>query len=124
MIKKIIIDTNALIAITEFKLDLFTAIAQCVDFPYKLCVLQGTIDELNAIIKQERQRFRQAAKLALTLIKAKDVLVLPDEGYVDDLLQRYSQQGYLVLTQDAVLKRRLTKPYLTIRQKKKVMLVE
>jgi rRNA-processing protein FCF1 len=119
---KIIIDTNALMAISLFKLDLFTALQDC-DFKYSLHVLSGTISELQQIRKQQRQKYTRAASLALTLLKAKTVKVLESQGNVDDLLVLYSTQGYLILTQDMALKRRLTKPYLTIRQKKRIMLV-
>lgn len=129
--KKIIIDTNALMAISEMGLDLFTAIEEACDFKYKIFVLEGTVKELEKIVREQKGRFKQGAKLALTLIKKKresgklKVMKDPDDSkYVDDNLVVLSKDGYLVLTQDIVLKRKLTKPYLTIRQKKKVMVVE
>jgi len=122
--KKIIIDTNALMAIGELKIDLFTAIDSVCHFTYKLSVLQGSINELKRIIKDQRGKFKRSATLALSLLKAKKVDVLSSEGDVDDILAVLSHQGVLVLTQDRQLKRRLMKPYLTIRQKKKIVMIE
>jgi rRNA-processing protein FCF1 len=122
--KKIILDTNALMAIDEFKIDLFSEINNFCDFKYKLYVLQGSIDELNKIISDQRGKYQRAAKLALGLIKAKKVEVLSSSGDVDDLLVNYSKKEDLVLTQDIELKKRLQKPYLIIRQKKYVRMVK
>ena len=122
--KKIIIDTNALIAVSEFKIDIFTEIEKCCNFKYQLFVLEGTITELERIRVEQKGKFKRAAQLAIKLIEAKNVSVLPGEDNVDDWLVIYSKKGQLVLTQDIELKKRLSKPYLTIRQKKKIILVK
>ncbi len=119
--KQIIIDTNAWMAIVEFKLDIFTALERDCDFPYKIAVLQGTIDELRKIVSEQRAKFRQAALLVLGIIKVKKVLEIPSVGNVDDALVEFSRKGNLVLTLDSDLKKRLHKPYLTIRQKKMII---
>ncbi|MBS3116714.1 hypothetical protein J4421_03905 [Candidatus Woesearchaeota archaeon] len=121
--KQILLDTNALLAIHELKIDLFTEIEKCCNFHYYLAVLQGTIDELEKIKAEQRGNYKQAAKLALSLLKTKKILVIPEKGKVDDLLVKHSQQGDLIVTQDRELKKKLKKPYLTIRQKKKVVIV-
>ncbi|MEK6809788.1 MAG: PIN domain-containing protein [Nanoarchaeota archaeon] len=123
-IKQVIIDTNVWMAITEFKLDIFTALERDCDFQYKIAVLQGTIEELRKIVTEQRSKFRQAALLAIGIIETKKINTLPELGDVDDILVEHSKEGDLVLTQDAALKKRLKRPYLTIRQKKKVILVE
>ena len=122
--KNIIIDTNALMAIGELNIDLFTEIDSICYFKYKLFVLQGSIDELQKIMKDQREKFKRSAAMALSLLKAKKIEVFHSEGNVDDVLAVLSHQGILVLTQDRKLKRRLMKPYLTIRQKKKVVMIE
>jgi len=121
--KKIIIDTNVWMAISEFKLDLFTELNNYCDFKYKLFVLEATIAELEKIRREQRGKFKRAAALALSLIKAKKMDIIPGEGNVDDLLTAFSKQGCLVLTQDFGLKNRLAKPYLTIRQKKRIIII-
>ena len=122
--KKIIIDTNILMAISELSLDVFTAIDDFCDFTYSLQVLEGTITELEKIKEEQRGKFKMAASLALQLLKAKNVKTIPSIGHVDDILVEYSTKGYLIITQDVLLKKRLHKPYLTIRQKKMVVMVD
>ena len=121
--KQVIIDTNAWMAITEFKLDILAALERDCDFQYKIAVLQGTIEELRKIVTEQRSKFRQAALLALGIIETKKINTLPELGDVDDILVEHSKKGDLVLTQDTALKKRLKRPYLTIRQKKKILLV-
>lgn len=121
--KKIILDTNALMAITEFKLDVFSELEKVCDFRFKIYVLSGVVEELEKIKTQQRGKYKRAAKLALSLLKAKKIPAIIERGKVDDLLVRHSRKGHLILTQDIQLKRRLKKPYLTIRQKKKIVIV-
>ncbi len=121
--KRIIIDTNAWMAIADFRIDLFAELEKACDFHYEICALQATIEELHKIISEQRARYRQAALLAIGIIEAKKVKVIPKLGNADDLLVEHSKKGDLILTQDAALKKRLKKPYLTIRQKKKIMMV-
>ena len=122
--KRILIDTNAMMGIAEYKIDIFRELERICDFNYEICVLEGTIRELERIMKEQRLRFKLTAKLAIALLKAKKVKILLSEGFVDDLLVAYSQQGEVVLTQDMALKKRLKRPYLTIRGKKYVVRVE
>ncbi len=121
-IKRIIIDTNALMAIADFKINLFEEIERICDFPYKTYVLDGTIVELKKIREEQRQKFKEQARLALAIIKAMKIPILLSTGKVDDQLVGHSKND-LVLTQDKELKRRLHKPYLTIRQKKKIVFI-
>src|SRR3989344_7049607 len=121
--KQVIIDTNAWMAITEFKLDILAALERDCDFQYKIAVLQGTIEELRKIVTEQRSKFRQAALLAIGIIETKKINTLPELGDVDDILVEHSKKGDLVLTQDAALKKRLKRPYLTIRQKKRIIMV-
>jgi rRNA-processing protein FCF1 len=121
--KRIILDTNALMAISEFKLKLFDELEVICDFNYEVCILEGTVKELNKIQEEQRMKYKRAAKLALGIIKVLKIKQIPSEGHVDDALVEHSKKGDLVLTQDIGLKRRLSKPYLTIRQKKKISIV-
>ena len=121
--KKIIVDTNAWLGIAEFKIDLFSELERMCDFRYTICVLEGTLKELDKVIAEQRLKFRQVAKLAKQLIAVKNVLVLEGSGYVDDVLVKHSKERDLVLTQDIELKKRLQRPYLTIRQKKTIIIV-
>src|SRR3989338_11308467 len=139
--KTIILDTNALMAIAEWKIDLFSEIEKCCSELFCISVLEGTLRELEKIGQEQRGRYKLAAKLALSLVRLKKIKIILNETIqkdiqskgkksvsgdnpsVDDLLVEHSQQGDWVLTQDAALKKRLQKPYLTIRQKKKVVMI-
>ncbi len=121
--KKVILDTNAVMDMVDFRIDIFAELHRILDIPYQVCVIEGTMKELEKIIAEQRMRFSQAAKMGLAVLKSKNVKILSAPGNVDDALAAYSAQGALVLTQDRELKRRLAKPYLTIRQKKVVVMV-
>jgi uncharacterized protein len=124
MKKTIIIDTNALLAISEFKLDLFEELKESLDFNFTLNIISPTLDELEKIKLEQRGKYKLAASIALQLINTKNINIIKKEGYVDDLLVELSKENNLILTQDIALKKRLQKPYLTIRQKKKIILVK
>lgn len=120
--KLILLDTNALMAIAQMRIDLFAELERACDFPYHVAVLEGTLTELQGISLQGGKE-KSAASLALQLLKAKKVEVMPSKGKVDDELVAHSLQGILVLTQDRELQQRLTKPFLMIKQRKKVVVV-
>ncbi len=123
--KHVFLDTNALMAIAELKIDVFSALERLLDVPYQLCVLSGTLEELGKIQKEQRQKYALAAKLALSLLRVKKVSVINQQGYVDALLVQHSRRGDLILTQDKDLKKELSKPYLTLQTgKKKVVMVK
>ena len=121
--KLVILDTNALINSMQWKIDIFSELERVCDFAYQVAVVQGTLTELRKIQMEQRGKFRDAAKLALLLLKKKKVKVFPEEGYVDTLLVQHSQRGDIILTQDKELKKKLLKPYFTLRQKKYVVKV-
>ncbi|MEK6938511.1 MAG: PIN domain-containing protein [Nanoarchaeota archaeon] len=123
-VKTVLIDTNAWMAIGELKIDLFSELEKCCDFPVQIATLEGTLRELQKIQEEQRGKFKRFAKLALDLIKAKKVEVFPHStGNVDELLVDYSHGGFLVLTSDAALKKKLQRPYLTIRQGKMIVMI-
>jgi rRNA-processing protein FCF1 len=127
--KKIFVDTNVWMAISGMKLDIFSELEKGVDFPFKIVVLSGVVKELEKIENEQRGKEKKGAKLALQIIKnkisQKEIKVSESLRLkVDDELTELSKNGELVLTQDVLLKKRLSKPYLTIRQKKKVMMIK
>ena len=118
--KKIILDTNFLLIPAQFRVDIFSEIKRIADFPYQLCILDKTIDELKTIQKNQKGKNKTAAKLALQLIKKKKIkqIKTTQNLLVDDLLVQFSKKGAVIATQDLGLKRRLKKPYIILRQKK------
>ncbi len=125
--KTIILDTNTLMAISQFKIDLFSEASKVCDFKFEIKILDRTIDELNKIIKEQKGKHKLSAKLALDIIEKKNIRKIKTEkGNVDDLLVEFSKKGAIILTQDRELKKRIKEvggQLMTIRQKKKLILV-
>lgn len=122
--KRIIIDTNALMSMKQFNIDLTEALKECCDFSFTINVLEGSIKELQNIQQQQQGKNKEAANLALQIIKAKDINIINHPpAPVDDILTELSKKSDLILTQDRELKKRLQKPYLSIRQRKKIIII-
>lgn len=119
--KTVLIDTSALLHAVRNKLDLFTELPKAYNFPFRVMVAAGTMGELKKLAVRGKEK--RAALLALALLQAKKIPLIPGKGNVDNLLVEHSQKGAVVITQDGGLKKRLTKPYLTIRQKKRIIIV-
>ncbi len=123
--KKIVLDTNILMAVAQFKFDLFGALESGLNDKYAMFVLDKTIIELEKLINQARLSQQKAAKLALSLIASQKIGIIPTESNqktVDDEL--CDLKGYSVVTQDKELKRRLKErgiEVLTMRQKKTII---
>jgi rRNA-processing protein FCF1 len=80
------------------------------------------IEELEKLA-EKRGKDGTAARIALQLIKKRDVGILEADERADDALILYGKRGYAVATQDTKLKRKLKKgnvKLIYIRQKKYV----
>ena len=119
IMKKIILDTNFLMAVGQFRFDMFSELRRVCDFKYSIYVLDKTVDELNKIIKEQKGKNKESAKLALKLIKLKKIKkIKTGEGQVDDILL---QQDAVIATQDKILVKRLKgnrKKVVQLRQKR------
>ncbi|MFH0752682.1 MAG: PIN domain-containing protein [archaeon] len=123
--KKIVLDTNILIAISQFKIDPFAALEEQMYDKYTIFVLDKVIAELEKLINKGRLSEKKAAKLALELIKHKklEIIITPKNDLTadDELLKL---KGYTILTQDKELKKQLKEKgteVLTMRQKKRII---
>lgn len=123
--KKIILDTNFLLIPAQFNVDIFDEIDRIMLEKYELFVFDKTIDELNKIIadKKQKLRDRKAAKLGLQLLRSKNVKIIKTKKdlLVDDLIA--GLKGYIVATQDIGLKKRLKGQIITLRAKKQLILI-
>jgi hypothetical protein len=121
--KKIILDTNFLLIPIQSKVDIFAEIDKICMFKYELCIVDKTIDELNNIIEKQRGKYKQAAELALKLIKSKHLKILAthQDTDVDTILASFSEKGYIVATQDKELKNRV-KAKIILKQRKYLVL--
>ena len=124
--KKIILDTNFLLIPVQFKIDIFSEIERICLFKYKIYIIDKTIDELKKIIETQNMKSREAAKVALALVKQKKIDVIKTgEGRVDDLIADLMDKEHILATQDAELRKRALDKgakVILLRSKKHLML--
>lgn len=125
--KKIILDTNFLLIPYQFKIDIFTEIERICDFPFTLCIIDKTADELMKIIanKEAKGSDKLAAKLAVMLLAAKKIPKISTfaRKSVDDLLvEQSAKPNVIIATQDKELKGRLKCPVITMRGKEHLVI--
>ncbi|MFH1229142.1 MAG: hypothetical protein V1678_01820 [Candidatus Aenigmatarchaeota archaeon] len=115
---KIILDTNFLVDCVRFKIDMLKELAG-----NELYTVESVIPELWKIAMR-KTKDASAAKISIKL--ADDLEILPSkERETDDSMLAYSKDGYVIATQDSVLKGRIKDAggkFVYIRQKKYVSL--
>lgn len=122
--KKIILDTDFLIHCAKFKIDYTAELTRILDFKFEPIIIDKTIDELDGVIERSRGKEKDAAKLAKTVLKHKNIeqVKTKKDRIVDVLiLNIVNKDDYVVATMDAELKRELKEkgvPVVVIRQKK------
>lgn len=101
---EVIIDTNALVYAAEKKIDIFSNLKFEGHVPI---ILECVIEELKSLsASSKRASDRDAAKLALQLIKVKPISV--EEGKPDEIIANYAKAHKTsVLTNDRALKTKL-----------------
>ncbi len=124
--KKILLDTNFIMIPAQFNVDIYSEIDRICLEPYELYVLDKSIVELKNIIKGQKGRSREAAKLALAILRAKKpkVLKITSKHHVDRII--LDLEGYTVATQDTALKKALkakSVEIITLRQKKHLVML-
>ncbi len=114
--RTIILDTNFLVYCATFKLDFFREFERICHFPYRLAVLDLTINELAKI----HPRDLKLIKLYITKIE----ILTSEQASVDLELIARSERGAIIATHDLALKKKLHLPIVTIRQKQYLILQE
>ena len=126
--KKILLDTNFLMICAQFKVDIFAEIERICNFNYDIYILDKSIDELYNIIEKQKGKHKEAAKIALQLLKIKKIKIIKTgSGKTDDIIVECAyKKNYLVATQDKDLKRKLINQSTTViilKQKKMLAIV-
>ena len=127
--KKIILDTNFLMLLGQFKIDIFSELERICHFSYEIFILDRTLEEMDGIIRKQKGNQRDAAKLSLSIIRKKGVKVMDTEGsaYADSaLLGAAEDKNTIIATQDAELKKKLQEKgsqVIILRQKKHLVLM-
>ena len=105
--KKIILDTNFLTIPYQFNIDIFEEIDRVIAGDYELTTLDCVVEELKKLEKS-RGKEATAAKVALTLIKEKNVKIInTGEKNVDIKIYRMADKNTIVATNDRNLRQRL-----------------
>ena len=126
--KKILLDTNFLLIPAQFRVDIFSEIERICNFNYKLHILDRTTEELDNIIEKQRGKSKDAAKLALKLIKSKKINIIKtkEKSATDTLIIKTAgKKEFIVATQDKFLKKQLKSEniaLIVLRQKKRLLL--
>ncbi len=125
--KNIIIDTNFLVSAIRFKIDILSELQRICDFKYTVCIVEGTIDELEKLAETGKPKDKIAARISLELIRNKKINIIKTSPKnkrvknVDILILNWIKEGnFIVATQDKELKREIRKkgdPIIVLRQK-------
>ncbi len=116
----IIMDTNFILIPFMFHVDIFSELQRICDFPYKICLLDRSFEELKRIATKEKKFI----KPALALIEKEGSEIIKTEGRksVDLLLVEVAKEKKaIVATQDQQLRKNLKRekiPFIYMRQKK------
>lgn len=127
--KKIIFDTNFLLIPVQFKVDVFSEVDRICNFNYQLCILDKSINELENIVKSQKGKSKRAAKIALQLIKTKNIKIIStkniEKNADDSIVEIANKTEHIVATLDKELKKRLKQKgisLISLRQKKYLIL--
>ncbi len=126
--KQIVLDTNFIVHALKENIDFIAEIAKIADFQHEICVLKGTIKELEKLIKEGKLQDRSAAKLGLDIIKRKGLKTIKTEGNkdVDALLLELEPENAIIATHDRALEEKLKEKgfsIIKVRQKKYLHMV-
>jgi len=109
-------------------IDIFTQIEELLDTKPEYYVIGPVVKELKKIISHGGVKERKAAKLALELVKKKcrviEVSLSPNKSADDLLLEIALREGFIVATNDRVLRRRLREagvPEIYFREEKQLL---
>ncbi len=126
----VVIDTNFLLYIAKYKIDLVSELDRLCNFAYKITVPEQVINELIKLgsSTKSKGKDREAALLALQQVKNFEIHKVPAKN-ADEAVLKLSQekQGNILATMDKELRKRFKKDkrgkLLLIRQKKYLTLV-
>ncbi len=134
--KKVLLDTNFLLIPEQFRVDIFSELDRILG-KCELFTLDENVRELEKLLKEGSSSERKSAKIALALVKKKNVSAINTEKTkkflnsikkpldVDSLIVEFAKKGFIIATQDIELKRRLKNkaPMIILRKKKYLSMI-
>ncbi len=112
---KIILDTNFLMVPNQFGVDIYDYLKD-----YELYTISSCVEELKKLAKK-KGKDAKAAKVALKLMKEKNVRIIKTKGKADKAILDRAADGFSVATNDVELIKALKKQHIKVirlRQKK------
>ncbi|MFH0710948.1 MAG: DNA-binding protein [Candidatus Aenigmatarchaeota archaeon] len=103
---RIVYDTNFLMSIIKFRIDLFKELDLILDKPYENIIFDSVVTELRNLAKG-KTKSSDEARICLTFIKTKFHVIKALEGKVDDVIFSMSDEDSAVATNDIELRKRL-----------------
>lgn len=104
--KKIILDTNFLMILGQFKIDIISEIDSLLDEPHEIFITPSVRKELERLAERKSKDGGNAV-LALRLIENKKIKMMDVRGSVDDSLVKAADKDWIVGTNDIELRKRL-----------------
>ena len=129
--EKVLLDTNFCMIPAQFGVDIYAEIKRLLPLA-KIYTLDMNIKELEDLMANGSFKERRAAKIALQLIRQKDVEIIKTKSFLntaknpkdaDEALAEFAKEGYIIATQDRELKRKINGPLIVMRKKKFLMIV-
>ena len=123
--KTIILDTSFILNAIAAKIDFIRELERICLFPYRIAIIDKTLDELDTDINRGGKN-KINAQLAKTIITTKNIHVIhtDKQGHVDKLILQNTTPDTAVATMDKELKTKLKRknvPIIIIRQRKYVI---
>lgn len=104
---KIAFDTNMLLAMIRFRVDVFNAIREKLGSGVLLAVPEKVPQELEKIAERDKKSAMEV-KIALGLLEKNGVKKIETlAGNADDALLELSQKGFCIATNDRALRKRI-----------------
>lgn len=126
--KRVILDTDFLIHCAKYKVDYAEELKRILDFPFRMFIVDKTLDELDSVIEKQGGKAGAYARLAKAVLKANGVSLIKTkkDRIVDELILDAAGEGIIVATMDADLKRKLKEKGVSVvvlRQKSHLKLI-
>jgi len=105
--RKIILDTNFLISSFSFKIDFIDEVKNLIEEPLEFLVPGSVVRELKRISKSKGKDSKYA-KIALDLIKQKDIKIIKSKGKnTDEAILNLADENSIIATNDIELRKKL-----------------
>lgn len=103
----IIFDTNFLFVTFEFRIDIISELQRLIGTNYSLYIYQGTLDELQNI-ENKGDKNKKFLPLIAKMLKIYGFKIISsNQTYIDDQILENADQGILIATNDAELRKKL-----------------